>query len=267
MTFAEVRCCKRPTPVHVVSLRADGTPKVGFGGGERTVDVGGGGDVVAVLALPRNRIAVVVSKYGEGGAFALVFRPNGSLDPRFGRHGILSFGKAFDSIEAAVVDSKGRITIIGKTPRVKQPTSTRRASLLTLQRFNGNGRVDRTFDGGSPVRLRRLRDPNPKVSVLQPNGRLLVLASRGYCSRSCSPFHAMLVRYLAGSAKARCLGRRATIIGTRGQDVLVGTRRRDVIVGLGGSDKIRGRGGNDLICGGGGKDSVVGGLGRDRVHQ
>jgi uncharacterized delta-60 repeat protein len=266
MTVADALCCAASTPVQVASLLADGTPNVAFGGGERSVDVGDGAYVVAVLSLPGNRIAVVAGHYGgEGNALALGFRPNGDLDPRFGRHGVLALDKTFDSVSSAVADQKGRITIIGRA-QSKLP-GYRPASLLTLRRFSSEGRVDRTFGGGSPVHLYRLRNLNAGTSVLQPDGRLLVSASRGYCERSCSPFHLMLVRFLAGTAKARCFGRPATIVGTRRRDALAGTRHRDVIVGLGGNDTIHGRGGNDLICGGSGSDFILGGSGRNRIRQ
>jgi Ca2+-binding RTX toxin-like protein len=63
----------------------------------------------------------------------------------------------------------------------------------------------------------------------------------------------------ASAARPRCLGERATIVGTRGADILMGTSRRDVIVGLGGSDVITALGGPDLICGGRGNDTISGG--------
>lgn len=266
MTLADAPCCTRSTPVQVASLLPDGTPNVAFGGGERSVDMGDGAYVVAVLALPGNRIAVVAAHYGGvGNALALGFRPNGDLDPRFGRHGVLSLGRTFGSVGSAVADQKGRITVVGSAQSTLP--GYRPASLLTLRRFNSEGRVDRTFGGGSPVRLYRTRNLSPDASVLQSDGRLLVLASRGYCERSCAPFHLSLVRFLAGTTKARCFGRPATIVGTRRRDVLVGTPHRDVIVGLGGNDTIHGRDGNDLICGGPGKDFILGGPGRNRVRQ
>ena len=77
------------------------------------------------------------------------------------------------------------------------------------------------------------------------------------------------------TAAKKCAGKRATIVGTPGDDVLVGKRASDVIVGLGGNDKISGgRNGNDRICGGPGRDRLdgrrgknvlVGGGGRDRL--
>ena len=62
-----------------------------------------------------------------------------------------------------------------------------------------------------------------------------------------------------------CAGRRATIVGTGGNDRLIGTAGSDVIVGFGGEDIINGQGGDDFICGNGGRDYVHGGEGHDRI--
>jgi Ca2+-binding RTX toxin-like protein len=62
---------------------------------------------------------------------------------------------------------------------------------------------------------------------------------------------------------SRCHGRRATIVGTEGDDVLTGTPERDVIWGGGGDDTILGSLGNDLLCGGPGADLIHGGRGND----
>jgi Ca2+-binding RTX toxin-like protein len=69
----------------------------------------------------------------------------------------------------------------------------------------------------------------------------------------------------ASAAKATCLGQRATVVGTSGDDELTGTSGADVIAGRGGADVISGGGGNDLICGGADNDAVFGEGGRDEV--
>jgi uncharacterized protein len=63
----------------------------------------------------------------------------------------------------------------------------------------------------------------------------------------------------------RCAGRRPTIVGTSGRDVLRGTNGVDVIMGLGGADVISGGNGNDIICGGAGADVLDGGNGNDQI--
>jgi Ca2+-binding RTX toxin-like protein len=70
----------------------------------------------------------------------------------------------------------------------------------------------------------------------------------------------------ASAASPKCLGKKATIIGTNGADVLQGTNKADVIVGLGGNDTIKGLGGHDRICGGSGNDKLYGGSGYDIVQ-
>lgn len=64
-----------------------------------------------------------------------------------------------------------------------------------------------------------------------------------------------------------CAGVPATVIGTRGDDVLEGTEGDDVIFGAQGNDIIEGLGGNDIICGGFGEDIIVGGAGDDIIFS
>jgi len=70
----------------------------------------------------------------------------------------------------------------------------------------------------------------------------------------------------AESGAPRCDGRRATIVGTDGDDVLQGTDKADVIWGGPGNDKIYGGLGNDIICGGPGDDLIHGGRGNDWIE-
>lgn len=74
------------------------------------------------------------------------------------------------------------------------------------------------------------------------------------------------------AARATCLGRPATIVGTNRHDVLRGTDGPDVIAGLDGADVIRGNGGDDSICAGDGVfygeyrwEVVYGGDGNDVI--
>ena len=62
-----------------------------------------------------------------------------------------------------------------------------------------------------------------------------------------------------------CRGVPATLIGTRGDDVLVGGGGRDVIVAFGGNDTIYAFAGQDLVCAGSGADHVGGGTAADRI--
>ena len=62
-----------------------------------------------------------------------------------------------------------------------------------------------------------------------------------------------------------CGGFRATVVGTRGSDVLLGTDGSDVISGRRGNDTLIGGKGRDVICGRRGFDTVNGGQGNDRA--
>jgi len=70
----------------------------------------------------------------------------------------------------------------------------------------------------------------------------------------------------ADAAPRMCAGKRVTIVGTPGDDVIRGKARADVIDGLAGSDVITGLGGNDTICGGYGADDLRGNTGNDRLY-
>ena len=68
----------------------------------------------------------------------------------------------------------------------------------------------------------------------------------------------------SSAATASCDGKRATIVGTPGDDVIVGKAGNDVIYGGGGNDRISGGpNGNDTICGGPGDDKIDGEGGGD----
>lgn len=68
------------------------------------------------------------------------------------------------------------------------------------------------------------------------------------------------------AAPVLCLGKKATKVGTNGNDVLKGRKKKvDVIAGLGGNDTIQGLGKGDLLCGGPGNDVLFGQGGNDKL--
>ncbi len=70
----------------------------------------------------------------------------------------------------------------------------------------------------------------------------------------------------AKAKTVKCAGKKATIVGTSGPDVLEGTPKDDIIAGLGGADDLVGEGGNDIICAGPGSEYLNGGPGNDRLY-
>lgn len=194
---------------------------------------------------------VVLGNASNRGGFAVRLRPDGGLDRSFGREGLTWFHN--QNLGGGVVDRRGRIFVIGSGGRG-----------VVVFRLLADGRLDRTFRGGISAAV---TSGNTGAVVALSRQHPVVLdrglsSCRGYC-----PSDPVLIRFVGGSSGARCLGRRATVVGTRGKDVLVGTRHDDVIVGLGGQDRIHGRGGDDLLCGGRGRDGIVGGSGSDRRRQ
>jgi hypothetical protein len=76
----------------------------------------------------------------------------------------------------------------------------------------------------------------------------------------------LVVGSSADAGSRTCLDdRKATIVGTSGDDVIYGTNGTDVIVGGRGADQIHGLGGDDFICGEGGRDILTGGSGDDEL--
>lgn len=219
---------------------------------------GAQGTVEAAAMAPHG--AVVVSFEEEMGTRATVGNaikvlPDGSLDPKFGHAGRISIPARVGAItpHALAVDSTGRIVGFGWDGSV------------AVFRLLSNGAPDRTFDAGQRVLVPFGGSQEAPLAIgLQPSGRIVALAE----TSCCGPKAFALIGLRGGTDRTtRCLGRRATIVGTGGPDEIAGTPHRDVIAGLGGKDTVKGLGGPDLICGGKGRDKIYGGPGRDLVKQ
>ncbi len=63
-----------------------------------------------------------------------------------------------------------------------------------------------------------------------------------------------------------CQGRKATCVGTDGDDLIWGTEDDEVILGLGGDDVIHADDGDDIVCGGPGDDAVHAARGDDSMY-
>jgi uncharacterized delta-60 repeat protein len=177
--------------------------------------------------------------------------PSGLPDAGFGTGGRL---RLFDRVgdvdpSALTVDGKGRIVGVGWGD-----------GKVSAFRLRPEGSTDRTFNGGQHVDAPF--GGVPLAFGLQSSGRIVVLGDSGCCGTK----GFALIAFRGGTDHTRCLGHKATIVGTRRADELVGTPHRDVIAALGGKDKVRGLSGPDLICGGKGKDKLLGGPGRDQIR-
>lgn len=258
-------CCDQGgSTVHIVGITPKGVFDPEFGSrGQRFVDdVAPAAAVGSVSILDDGRI-VVVGAGKNGRPFALRLLSDGRLDRRFGNRGIAHANAAFSGEVRGVVDGSGRLLIAGTA--LSEPGQAGHFRRVAVLRRLRNGGPDGTFGGGNAITFPFLEDASVLAVGIQSGDRIVVLSGVGSCLRSCPVPKPTVIRYLGGDSGARCLGKRATIVGTRNDDTLVGTPRRDVIVAGAGNDLVRGRGGNDLICGGPGNDRLIGGGGRDRL--
>lgn len=179
---------------------------------------------------------------------------DGALDTSFGSGGQL---RLFDRVGAIdpkdlAVDRSDRLVGVGWMGR------------LGVFRLRPDGGVDRTFNGGERAILPYGGGGFPRYMVdIQSSGRIVAFGDSGLGGGK----RFGLIALRGGTDRSRCLGKKATIVGTQRRDELTGTPRRDVIAALGGNDEVRALGGADLICGGKGKDKLLGGPGRDLTDQ
>ena len=73
-------------------------------------------------------------------------------------------------------------------------------------------------------------------------------------------------KVLAAAKGSTCANKKATIVGTSGDDLLIGTPGNDVILALAGNDTVFARDGKDVVCAQGGADIVNGGARPDLVR-
>ncbi|HEX3040492.1 MAG TPA: hypothetical protein VHP56_00175 [Solirubrobacterales bacterium] len=265
ITVPVPRCCLgtsgeqlAPEGFNVIRLTATGQPDPAWGGdGSLFVPTPGGvGHLEAAtpvgdsLLLSIERSTPTVSTVGE----LLKLAPDGVADPSFGTSGGLRLFNRVGSVSPKdlTVDAKGRIVGVGW------------ASRIGVFRLGADGGRDRTFNGGERIVLPYGGGGSPEyVVAVQSSGRIVAFGESGLGATK----RFGLIALKGGTDHSRCLGKKATIVGTAGRDRLTGTPHRDVIVALGGADEVRALGGPDLICGGKGRDRLFGGAGRDEIRQ
>lgn len=254
VSIAAPQCCGGSPPygegIGFARFLANGQPDTGLNGsGQFLLPTPGARGNVEAAALAPDGGAYIVFEIDTGPTATVgsvvKLRPDGSLDTAFGRDGFSRFPMM--SVDDLVVDGKGRLIAGGWNGGA------------AVSRMRPGGGVDRTFAGGTAARL---PSTGPASVALQEKGKIVVLGEP-----CCGPKTASLYRLAGGTDHTRCLGRKATIVGTDKADEITGTPHRDVIAALGGKDKVRGLAGPDLICGGKGLDSLGGGPGRDEVRQ
>lgn len=254
ISVAAPQCCGGSAPygegIGFARFLANGQPDPGLNGsGQLLLPTPGAQANVEAAALAPDGGAYIVFEVNSGPTATVgsvvKLRPDGSVDTAFGREGFSRFPMM--SVDDLVVDGKGRLLAGGWNGGA------------AVARMRPGGGPDRTFAGGTAARV---PSTGPASVALQGGGRIVVLGEP-----CCGSKTASLYRLVGGADRTRCLGHKATIVGTGKADEITGTAHRDVIAALGGKDKVRALGGPDLICGGKGLDSLGGGPGRDMVKQ
>jgi uncharacterized delta-60 repeat protein len=180
--------------------------------------------------------------------------PDGSLVPGFGHGGGLRLFSRAGSVNPVdlALDGKGRLAGVGWG-----------GGRIAVFRLRSDGGKDRTFSGGERVLLPYGGGGETKYAVgVQSSGRIIAFGDSGIGAIK----RFGLIALQGGTDHSRCLGKKATIVGTAKAERLTGTPHGDVIVALGGADEVRALGGPDVICGGKGRDRIFAGAGKDEVR-
>jgi uncharacterized delta-60 repeat protein len=264
LTIPTPLCCLGGTPLYgggfsVARLGANGQPDPSWAGDGSLFFPTPGAEGAVEAATPTPEGGLLLSYEAStptvlAGGNVIKLTPNGVLDPSFGNGGgIRLFNRVgASSLSDLTVDAKDRIVGVGWEGRI---------AVFRLRAYGGK---DRTFNGGERVIVPYGGGGTTEYMVgIQSNGRIIAFGDSG--GNVVKRFGLIALR--GSTDRSRCLGKRATIVGTRGRDRLTGTPRKDVIAALGGADEVRGLSGPDLICGGKGRDRLFGGAGKDEVRQ
>lgn len=262
LTIPTPLCCLGGTPLYgggfsVARIGASGQPDPAWAGDGSLFFPTPGAEGAVEAATPTADGGLFLSYEASTPTVSIVgnvikLTPSGTLDPSFGSDTGL---RLFDRVGAIspsdlAVDAKGRLIGVGWSGRI------------AVLRLRPDGGKDRTFNGGERLVVPYGGGGTIEYMVgVQSNGRIVAFGDSG--GGTIKRFG--LIGLRGGTGRTRCLGKKATIIGTAGRDELLGTPRRDVIAALGGADEVRGLSGPDLICGGKGRDRLLGGAGRDEV--
>ena len=179
---------------------------------------------------------------------------------------------------AAGEDDLLTIPVVVEEPEVNTAPVARGDAYRTREgrtlrvRAPGVLRNDRDAEGGA-LSARRVSGPAHGSLALSGDGSFRYRPDRRFVGSDGFTYRAGDGRLASDPVRVtvtvkrlpRCLGRRATIVGTRRSEAIRGTARADVIVAFAGKDRIRAGRGDDRVCAGSGRDRVDGGAGRDRI--
>ena len=224
----------------VARYNPNGTLDTTFSGdGKQTTDFGGYESANAVAIQANGKIVVVgVSSNNSatnGAAFVLArYNPDGSLDTGFSGDGRQAIGSDFDSATGVAIQANGKIVAVGTC------CGYHGGELFLIARFNPNGSLDPTFDGGG-TQTTAFRDSNVANAVaIQPNGKIVVVGSTTRDVFGCCEDYA-LARYNTNGTLDPSFsgdGKQATSIRGRANGVGIQSTGKIVVVGWGGTSAL-----------------------------
>ena len=192
------------------------------------------------MAIQANGKIVVVgvssnNSATNGAAFVLArYNPDGSLDTGFSGDGRQAIGSDFDSATGVAIQANGKIVAVGTC------CGYHGGELFLIARFNPNGSLDPTFDGGG-TQTTAFRDSNVANAVaIQPNGKIVVVGSTTRDVFGCCEDYA-LARYNTNGTLDPSFsgdGKQATSIRGRANGVGIQSTGKIVVVGWGGTSAL-----------------------------
>jgi uncharacterized delta-60 repeat protein len=107
------------------------------------------------------------------------YEPDGSLDSSFGKAGRVQTAPTLKYVDGPSVLQDGKIVVAGE--RVNSTYGWPRFPVVA--RFGAHGRLDPTFGHHGYEEIRSLKGEAAEAVVTQPDGKILVVSSRGFGSR------------------------------------------------------------------------------------
>jgi uncharacterized delta-60 repeat protein len=173
----------QPGDIAVARYTREGAPDPSFGVGGKLQTELGGAETAHAVAVQRDGKIVAGGAHGPGGdagivGFLLVrYRPNGDLDPTFGRGGVVRTrhpGLDAGSVITLVLLPDGRIVAAGY--------GIAGDDYLLVVRYTATGTIDRSFGRNGNVAIRvapAFSEVGGFAGAVQPDGKILIAGGSG----------------------------------------------------------------------------------------
>lgn len=260
----------------LMRFNANGSVDTGFGNGGGV----GAGDYANSVAIQADGKLVAV-----GGSSLVRYNKNGSLDTTFDGDGKVSMNILSDpslrvhfDADSVIVQPDGKLVVAGIS------SNGNGYSDFALIRYNANGSLDTTFNGGNhaptgnvtiigKATLGQMLTAHNTLADVDGLGNISYTWKSGETTLNVGDKH-----YVSTNDLGKIITVTATYIDKTGfyegkisaatpliGEIKTGSANADTLIGSAGNDLLNGLGGNDSISGNGGSDTLVGGLGSDTL--